>query len=59
MVPLLFLMGLTGKKCPIFKLLTIVNFLGIIGGYVLCIIKRYSFPGKICSGDGSSTNPEL
>ncbi len=37
------------KNCTI-NILVAVNFIGIIGGYVLCIIKRFSTPAKICSG---------
>ena len=50
LVPLVFLTVRMGKKTPIFKILLTINMLGIIGGYVLCIMKRFEFPGKICSG---------
>ena len=50
LVPLVFLKVWTRKKTPIFKILSTRNLLGIIGSYVLCIIKRFDFPGKICSG---------
>ncbi len=30
--------------------LMILNFIAIIGSYILCIVKRFSLPGKICAG---------
>ena len=50
LVPLVFLTVWTGKRSPIFKILLTINFLGIIGSYVLCILKRFNFAGKMCSG---------
>ena len=50
LVPLFFLTVWARKRTPIFKILLTINFLGIIGSYVLCIIKRFDFGGKMCSG---------